>query len=131
MKGYNVRMALIAGAGKKHSGALYEKGYGTISTRVYRLQSLSNERLVDFLNMEQGGPQARDFANEMNVSSPFYKIEHKNMAPCKYDGLYSKEVEKSLSEYKFSEETPEETLKDMLKQCTEALYPPPLCRQSL
>ena len=84
-KGYNVRMALIAGANKKHSEVLYEKGYGEITTRAYRLQSLSNERLVDFLNMEQGGPQARDFANEMNVSSPFYKIDFKNVASSDFE----------------------------------------------
>ena len=74
--------------------------------------------------MEQGGPQARDFANEMNVSSPFYKIELKNVAPSDFDWLYSKEIEKSLSKHKLSEKTPEETLKNMLKQYTEALYPP-------
>ena len=56
MKGYNVRMALIVGANKKHSEVLYKKGYGTIATRAHRLQSLSNERLVDFFNMEQGEP---------------------------------------------------------------------------
>ena len=74
--------------------------------------------------MEQGSPQARDFVNEMNVSSPLYKIELKNMAPCEHDGLYSKEVGKSLSEHKYGEGTPEGTLKDVLKQCTEALWPP-------
>ena len=56
MKGYNVRMALVVGANKKHAEVLYKRGYDMIGTRAYRFQGLSNERLVDLFNTEQGGP---------------------------------------------------------------------------
>ena len=75
--------------------------------------------------MEQGGPQARQFVNNINTASPLYKEDHKDIAPSDFDWLYTKEVEQDLFEHKLSvETTPKGTLKKMLKQCTEALYPP-------
>ena len=96
MKEYNVRMALVVGATKKHAEVLYKKGYGTLVTRAYRLQGLSNDRLVDFFNMEQGGPQARQFVNNINIASPLYKEDIKDIAPSDFDWLYTKKVEQDL-----------------------------------
>ena len=63
MEGYNIRMALVVGVTKKHNDVIYRKGYGTRGTRAYQLHGLSNNRLMEFFNMEQGGYQARQFVN--------------------------------------------------------------------
>ena len=53
MKGYNVRMALVVSAAKKHAKHLDDKGDGIKSTRAYRLQGLSNDKLIEFFNMSK------------------------------------------------------------------------------